>query len=127
MAPVAIERWHETARARDPARLETLLAEDVVFMSPIVHTPQQGKPITTKYLAAALAVLGGADFRYVAQWIGEKSAVLEFVSSIDGILVNGVDIIGWNAEDRIDSFKVMVRPLKAIELVRQRMAAALTA
>jgi predicted aconitase len=127
MVPAAIERWHETAETRDAARLETLLAEDVVFQSPVVHTPQHGKAITRKYLAAALAVFGGADFRYVERWIGEKSAVLEFVSSIDGIEVNGVDIIGWNAEDRIVSFKVMVRPLKAIELIRQRMAAALTA
>jgi len=126
MAPATIERWHETAQARDPARLEALLAEDVVFQSPVVHTPQRGKAITTKYLAAALAVLGGADFRYVAQWIGETSAVLEFTTSIDGIEVNGVDI-GWNDEDRIMSFKVMLRPLKAIEVVRQRMAAALTA
>ena len=122
-----IERWHEIVRALDPARLETLLAEDVVFLSPVVHTPQQGKAITTKYLAAALAVLGGADFRYVEQWIGEKSAVLEFMTSIEGIEVNGVDIIGWNAAGRVDSFKVMVRPLKAIEAVRQKMAAALMA
>jgi SnoaL-like domain len=127
MALAPIERWHETARARDPARLEALLAEDVVFLSPVVHTPLRGKAITTKYLAAALAVLGGTDFRYVRQWVGETSAVLEFVTSIDGIEVNGVDIIGWNDEGRIDSFKVMVRPLKAIEAVRQRMAAALTA
>jgi SnoaL-like domain len=127
MAPGPIERWHETAQARDPARLGALLAEDVVFLSPVVHTPQRGKAITTKYLAAALAVLGGPDFRYVGQWLGERSAVLEFVTSIDRIEVNGVDIIGWNAEGLIDSFKVMVRPLKAIEVVRQRMAAALTA
>lgn len=127
MAPAAIERWHETAKTRDPARLDMLLAEDVIFQSPVVYTPQRGKAITTTYLAAALAALGGADFRYAAQWIGEKSAVLEFVTSIDGIEVNGVDIIGWNAEDRIVSFKVMLRPLKAIEVVRQRMAAALAA
>ncbi|HKN31367.1 MAG TPA: nuclear transport factor 2 family protein [Roseiarcus sp.] len=127
MATDPIERWHEIVRARDPARLETLLAEDVVFLSPVVNTPQRGKAITTKYLAAALAVLGGANFRYVEQWFGERSAVLEFTSSIDGIEVNGVDMIGWNAEGRIDRFKVMVRPLKAIEAVRQRMAAALTA
>ncbi len=127
MTPAPIERWLETAKARDPARLETLLADDVVFLSPVVHTAQRGKAITTKFLVAALAVLGGADFRYVGQWIGETSAVLEFVTSIDGIEVNGVDIIGWNAEGLIDSFKVMVRPLKAIEIVRQRMVAALTA
>jgi hypothetical protein len=127
MAPNPIERWRETAQARDPARLETLLADDVVFLSPVVYMPQRGKAITTKYLAAALGVLGGADFRYVGQWIGEKSAVLEFTTSIDGVEVNGVDIIGWNAEGLIDSFKVMLRPLKAIEAVRQKMAAALTA
>ena len=127
MAANAIERWHEIVRARDPARLEALLADDVVFLSPVVHTPQRGKAITTKYLAAALAVLGGADFRYVEQWLSERSAVLEFLTAIDGIEVNGVDIIGWNAEGRIDRFKVMVRPLKAIEAVRQRMAAALAA
>lgn len=127
MAADPIERWRETAEARDPARLEGLLAKDVVFLSPVVHTPQRGKAVTTKYLAAALAVLGGADFRYVGQWLGESSAVLEFTTSIDGVEVNGVDIIGWNAEGLIDSFKVMLRPLKAIEAVRQRMAAALAA
>ncbi len=127
MAPAPIERWHETAEARDPSRLEALLAEDVVFLSPVVHTPQRGKAITTKYLPAALAVLGGTDFRYVGQWIGERSAVLEFMTTIDGIEVNGVDIIGWNEAGLIDSFKVMARPLKGMEALRQRMAAALTA
>ena len=127
MAADPIERWRETAEARDAARLEGLLAKDVVFPSPVIHTPQRGQAITTKYLAAALAVLGGADFRYVGQWLGESSAVLEFTTSIDGVEVNGVDIIGWNAEGLIDSFKVMLRPLMAIEAVRQRMAAALAA
>ena len=117
-----IERWHEAARARDPAALDALLADDAVFLSPVVHTPQRGKAITTRYLAAALEVLGNSDFRYIEQWVGPSSAVLEFTTVIDGIEVNGVDIIGWNAEGRIDRFKVMIRPLKAIEVVRQRMA-----
>ena len=121
-----IERWHAVAKARDPKGLDGLLAEDAAFLSPVVHTPQRGKAITTKYLAAALQVLGNADFRYVEEWIGPNSAVLEFETVIDGIAVNGVDIIGWNAEGRIDRFKVMIRPLKAIDVVRQRMGAALT-
>ena len=121
----AIERWHEIVRTRDPRGLDTVLADDVVFHSPVVHTTQQGKAITTKYLTAALKVLGGPRFRYVEQWVEPSSAVLEFVTAIDGIEVNGVDIIGWNAEGKIDRFKVMVRPLKAIEAVRQRMAAEL--
>jgi hypothetical protein len=123
----AIERWDEIVRTGDAAKLDALLAEDVVFLSPVVHTPQQGKAITTKYLTAALAVLGGSNFHYVEKWIGANSAVLEFITTIDGIDINGVDIIGWNAAGQIDRFKVMVRPLKAIEIVRQRMAAALGA
>jgi hypothetical protein len=121
----AIERWRAIARTRSPAGLDALLAEEVVFLSPVVHTPQRGKAITTRYLAAALAVLGHSDFRYVEEWIGSSSAVLEFTTVIEGVEVNGVDIIGWNAEGRIDRFKVMIRPLKAIEAVRQKMAAAL--
>src|SRR5580658_3938013 len=120
MYPKAIERWREIARSRDFAGLETLLADDVVFQSPVVHTPQRGKAITLKYLSAALAVLGGEAFRYVGEWLGESSAVLEFVTTLDGL-----DIIGWNAEGRIDRFKVMVRPLKAINALHQAMGAKL--
>jgi hypothetical protein len=122
----AIERWQAIARTRDPAGLDALLADEAVFLSPVVHTPQRGKAITTRYLAAALEVLGNSEFRYVEQWIGPSSAALEFTAAIDGVEVNGVDIIGWNGEGRIDRFKVMIRPLKAIEIVRQKMAAALT-
>jgi hypothetical protein len=120
-----IDRWHEVARARDAAGLDALIADDAVFLSPVVHAPQRGKAITTAYLAAALKVLGEGDFRYVEQWIGERSAVLEFKTAIDGVEVEGVDIIGWNADGKIERFKVMIRPLKAIEAVRRRMAEAL--
>ncbi len=120
-----VERWHAIARTRDPAGLDALLAEEAVFLSPVVHTPQRGKAITTRYLAAALEVLGNSEFRYIEQWVGPASAALEFTTAIDGVEVNGVDIIGWNAEGRIDRFKVMIRPMKAIEVVRQKMAAAL--
>ena len=124
--PAAIERWHEIARTGDASRLDGLLADDVVFESPVVHTPQRGKAITAKYLGAAIAVLGGSQFRYIEEWFGLRSAVLEFETTVEGIAINGVDIIGWNTAGRIDRFKVMVRPLKAIEIVRHRMAAALT-
>lgn len=102
-----------------------MLADDVVFRSPVVHTPQRGKAITLKYLSAALAVLGGEAFRYVGEWLSESSAVLEFVTTLDGLEINGVDMIGWNAEGRIDRFKVMVRPLKAINALHQAMGAKL--
>jgi hypothetical protein len=125
MYPQAIERWREIAKLRDTAGLEELLAEDVVFTSPVVHTPQRGKAIIRKYLSAAILVLGGDGFRYVGEWLGESSAVLEFITTIDGLEINGVDIIGWDAEGRIDRFKVMVRPLKAIDALHRAMGARL--
>jgi hypothetical protein len=125
MYPQAIERWREIAKSREAAGLEKLLADDVVFVSPVVHTPQRGKAITLKYLRAAILVLGGDGFHYVGEWFGESSAVLEFVTTIDGLEINGVDIIGWDSEGRIDRFKVMVRPLKAIDALHRAMGARL--
>jgi len=125
MRPRAIQGWHDIVRSRDPTGIDALLAEDVVFHSPVVHTPQRGRAITRKYLEAAVLVLGGESFRFVGEWFGETSGVLEFEASIDGIEINGVDIIGWNGEGRIDRFKVMVRPLKAIDALHRAMAARL--
>lgn len=127
MTPSALVRWHAALAARDPRALDALLADDVVFHSPVVHTPQAGKAITTLYLTAALHVFVNPTFRYVRQVIGAKDAVLEFEVTIDGIVVNGVDMIRWNDAGRITDFKVMVRPLKAINLLHQKMAAMLQA
>src|SRR5262245_23275894 len=119
--PLAIERWESVASKRDFALLDQLLADDVVFESPIVHTPQVGRAITTRYLIGAVQVLGGPEARFVRQWFAEQSAVLELETEIDGVKINAVDIISWNSEDRINHFKVMVRPLKAINAVHQAM------
>ena len=101
-----------------------MLADDVVFLLPVVRTPQLGKALTKAYLAAALDALLNESFRYVGEWIGADSAALEFVAVIDGIEINGADFVAWNAADRFVGFKVMIRPLKAVELVRQRMGGA---
>ena len=108
-------------RSRDASRIPNLLADEVVFYSPVVHTPQVGKAITTMYLAAAVHVFGNDSFRYVREVVGENDAVLEFETKIDGIVVNGVDMICWNDEGKITEFKVMVRPLKAINLIHTKM------
>ncbi len=121
----AIDHWHRLMEARDPAQLHDLIADDCVFQSPAVHTPQVGKAITIKYLTAAQAVLGVPSFRYVEEWIGADSAVLEFALDLEGIQVNGVDIIHWNAEDKITNFRVMIRPVKALQAVMPAMAAVL--
>ena len=121
MNPTPIATWHRIVRTRDAEGLHELLADDVVFYSPIVHTPQIGKAITTKYLSAAIHVFGNDSFNYVREIIGEHDAVLEFETEIDGITVNGVDMIKWNDDDKIVGFKVMIRPLKAINLIHQKM------
>lgn len=116
-----IEKWHEIVCTRDASRLSGLLADEVVFYSPVVHTPQVGKAITTMYLTAALHVFGNDRFRYVREVVGERDAVLEFETEIDGIVVNGVDMLRWSDDGKITEFKVMIRPLKAINLIHQKM------
>lgn len=120
-----IERWHEVVTSRDPKALHELLADDVVFHSPVVHTPQAGRTITEAYLLAAMQVLNNASFRYVGEWSGADSAVLEFMCTVDGVEIDGIDMIHWNAAGLIDRFKVMVRPLKAIQKVHEQMGQAL--
>jgi hypothetical protein len=121
MAATTIDRWHEVVKSRDLRALDALLADEVVFLSPVVHTPQVGRAISGAYLAAAMQVLNNPSFHYLGEWAGPDSAVLEFGCTVDGIEVNGVDMIHWNAEGRIDRFKVMVRPLKAIQKVHEQM------
>lgn len=122
-----ITTWHRIAKDRNVAGLDTVLADNVVFLSPVVHTPQVGKAITKAYLSAALLVLNNESFHYLREIVGERDAVLEFESVIDGITVNGVDLIKWNDAGQITEFKVMVRPLKAVNMLHQKMAAMLQA
>jgi len=121
----ALARWHRIVARRDPAGLADLLADEVVFHSPVVHTPQIGKAVTMRYLAAALRVFGNPSFRYVRELAGAHDAVLEFEVEIDGVHVNGVDMIRWDDAGRVVDFKVMLRPLKAVNLIHQKMAAML--
>ena len=116
-----LERWHGVVKTRDPAALAALLAQDVVFHSPVVHTPQRGHALTMAYLMGAMQVLNNASFRYERQIAGERDALLEFTTEIDGIQVNGIDLIRWGDDGRIVDFKVMVRPLKGMQILHQRM------
>lgn len=120
-----LETWHRLVRTQDSSGLNALLAEDAVFYSPVVHTPQRGKALVAQYLTAAFHVFFNPSFSYVREIVGASDAVLEFETEIDGVLVNGVDLIKWNDAGQIVEFKVMLRPLKAINLIHQRMAAML--
>ncbi len=116
-----IDRWHDVALAGDLDGLNALLADDAVFFSPIVHTPQRGKALVSMYLTAAYRVLTPGGFRYVREIIGERDAALEFEAELDGIYINGIDLIRWNDAGEIVDFKVMIRPLKAINLLHGLM------
>jgi ketosteroid isomerase-like protein len=120
-----IEDWYDYMRRHDGSGLDDMLAEDAVFESPVVFTPQRGKPIVMAYLAAASKVLGSDSFRYTGEWRGDNSAILEFENEVDGISVNGIDMIWWNEDRKITRFKVMVRPLQAVNKLHQMMGAQL--
>lgn len=127
-AHTGLARWHDYMKGGgDPALLADLLAEDAVFHSPVVHTPQVGKAVVMAYLVAASHVLGNDSFRYVRELVDSNEMMLEFVTELDGISINGVDIIRFDSAGKISDFKVMVRPLKAISKLREMMAAQLEA
>lgn len=117
-----LEKWHQIVREWNVDAMDELLADDVVFFSPILFSPQKGKSLTILYLAGAIEILGNETFRYVREIIGARDALLEFETEIDGIYINGVDLLKWNDAGQLIEFKVMLRPLKAIQLVQQRMA-----
>ncbi|MED5433156.1 MAG: nuclear transport factor 2 family protein [Pseudomonadota bacterium] len=120
-----LNAWHDVVKSKSSDQLQQLVADDAVFHSPLVHTPQAGKPLTVAYLTAAMHVLANDSFHYVREVSEGSHSILEFALELEGIAVNGVDMITWNDEGRIIDFKVMIRPYKAIETVRTRMAAML--
>ncbi len=139
MIEKAIENWHAQVRGEFPGGLDELLDEDVVFYSPIVFTPQKGKQLTKLYLNAAGATFGGekkpgsakpkglaaSKFRYTKETLASDCAILEFETELAGKYVNGVDIIRFNAAGKIVEFKVMIRPLQAVNLMHAQMKAML--
>ncbi len=120
-----LQKWMDFFESHNTEHLASILADDAVFHSPVVHTPQVGKPIVLAYLSAAGETLGNDTFRYVREIDGGNQALLEFETEMDGIHVNGVDIITWNDDGLICDFKVMVRPLKAVNQVHASMKAML--
>jgi hypothetical protein len=121
----ASDLWLQFTRTHDDSLLAQILADDAIFESPVVFTPQRGKAITTMYLRAAVSVL--SNFKCINTWRSASSTVLEFEASIDGIAINGVDIIAWNDDGKITHFKVMVRPLQAINILHKKMGELLAA
>ncbi len=120
-----VEAWHAVFEEANPKSLELLLAKGAVFHSPLVFKPQPGRKLTATYLINAYKMFfadGNTSFTYVREIHSETDSMLEFTCEIEGILINGVDIIKWNDEGKIQEFKVMIRPNKAIEKVKEKMA-----
>ena len=124
-AETGLQRWHELVQSRDPSRLPGLIAEHAVFRSPAVHTPQEGRALVTAYLAGAIEVLG-PTLTYHDEWVREYDAVLRFTAEVDGLEVEGVDLITWDDDGQIVAFTVMLRPFKALQAVMGRMLEQLT-
>lgn len=122
--PAALQAWHQIVESRDPAGLTELIADDANFHSPAIHAPQEGKDLTVMYLTAAIAVLG-PTLEYHRTWHDDSSAALEFKAELDGKTVHGIDIFNWNADGKIDSFTVMVRPFNGLQTVMAHMVAQL--
>ena len=120
-----LEQWHRIVLSQDAGAVCGLLAEDTIFYSPVAYTPQRGREAAGRYLRAALRVFFNPSFRCVRKMTGPRDGLFEFETEIDGILVNAIDLLRWNGEGRVVEFKVMVRPLRAISLTQQRMAAML--
>ena len=126
-----IKKWHDHIKGEFPGGFDELLADDVIFYSPIVFSPQKGKDLTTLYLMAAGNTFGGdqsrdgtlqeSSFKYTKEVLDGNQAILEFETQIDGKYVNGVDIITFNSEGKISEFKVMIRPLQAVNIIHEKM------
>ena len=123
---IGLARWHEYMESGgDLAQLSAMVADDAVFHSPVVHTPQLGKTKVMAYLGAAAQVLGGEGFAYVRELVDGNQVLLEFTNTLDGIHVNGIDLIAFDDAGMIKDFKVMVRPMKAMNKLWELMAAQL--
>ena len=128
-----IDKWHKLIKSNDPDKFDELLDENCTFFSPVVFTPIKGREMTKMYLMAARGVFGESPtkakgeesiskpFKYIKEVIDKNSAVLEFESTIDGIYINGIDLVTWNDKGKITEFKVIVRPLQAVNKLHEQM------
>ena len=116
-----VSKWHEVVKNRDYNLLTEILHNDVIFYSPVVYSPQRGKDITLKYLAAASEVFNSSNFQYIKEINNKKFASLEFTLTIDDTEINGIDLISWDDAGLITEFKVFIRPLQGVNLIHKLM------
>ena len=120
-----LNKWHTMIKSKQVDQVSTLLADNVTLFSPVIHSPIQGKKMVSMYLTAAFHTFLNGTFNYNREFSGDNSAVLEFSLNIQGIEINGIDMITWNDESKITEFKVMIRPYKALNMINDQMTAML--
>ena len=125
MANNPIQKWHQVVQEKNFKLLSEILDESVTFFSPVVFHPQKGKEITLKYLSAVAILFNVESFTYTHEIITENMASLEFELELDGIYINGLDLITWNDEQKITEFKVFIRPLQGVNKLHEFMGIAL--
>ena len=116
-----IIKWHEVVKNRDYNLLDSILADDIIFYSPVVYTPQKGKQLALQYLMAASEVFNSSTFKYDKEVIGNSNASLEFSLTLDSTDINGIDLISWNKNGKITEFKVFIRPLQGVNMIHKLM------
>jgi len=116
-----INKWHDVVRNQDHDLLKSILADNIIFYSPVVFTPQKGKDLTFLYLMAAAQVFNNKSFTYTKEIINENHATLEFELIINDIEINGIDLITWNEAGLIVEFKVFIRPLQGVNVIHKMM------
>jgi len=115
-----LAKWHKFVREKDEQALAEALADDVLFRSPFLWKPKEGKANVLLYLSSAARVL--EDFTYHRQFVGDNAVVLEFSARVGTLSVKGVDIIQFNADGQIADFEVMVRPANGLQALGAAMA-----
>lgn len=118
-----MKQFREAVEARDADAMRELLADDVVFTSPVAFKPYPGKAITSAILRGVLRVF--EDFRYIREIndTGGRDSALVFEATVDGKRVTGCDFIHVDEEGKIDDFMVMVRPLSGAQALAEAMGA----
>lgn len=116
-----LETWHEFVKHKKHEDLSDFIDNDAVLYSPIVFKPIEGSFMVTMYLMAAAEIIANNNFKYVREVCDDENAMLEFITEIDGISVEGVDMIKFTKEGKLKEIKVMIRPLKAVNIVHQKM------
>ncbi|MDA9109384.1 nuclear transport factor 2 family protein [Woeseiaceae bacterium] len=125
MSSNPIKKWHQVVQEKNFELLESILDDSVVFYSPVVFTPQKGKKITLMYLSSVAMVFNVDSFSYTHEVIDGNMASLEFELELEGIHINGLDLITWNKDQKITEFKVFIRPLQGLNALHKMMGKAL--